>query len=354
MPRHNESKTLKTHKFKSLAIAFFTIFAISIPAFSQPLIGISFPPIKSLEQIAFTIEQLNALDVTYIRIAENWKNREPRQGEFNWPPLEKRINTLSAAGIKILLTVQSDGPGWACAIRNAKSCEFKDWQDFEPYMKGVLERVGAKLDAIQFGNEWDNQFVGSAAQFLEFQNSFYDLVKQYRPRLKVVLGGITSRTLIYDAMCIGNIRLDQSDYQTRRKVDLNQFIQSDICTRQRASYASDLQDVRNVLTRARYDIADIHLYDTPDLWAQFTDRFSTMTTKPIYVTEFGGPNPELELSNPEYQASRLKTYLQTVSQLPIERAYYFKLTDGDAYHGLSGLFDEQGNRKPAYDVFLNR
>ncbi len=337
---------------------FFTIalyFSFSLSAISQPLIGMSFPPVKNQTEINFTLKQLNMLNISDIRIAENWKNREPAQGNFNWQPLENRIRILSEGGMDILLTIQSDGPDWACGISNSKSCMFNDWNEFEPYMKELLERIGPMLNAIQFGNEWDNQFVGSAEQFLSFQNLFYDLVKKYRPDLNVVLGGITTRPLIYEAMCLDNVRINQAEYRLQNQIDLNQFIQTDVCTRQRLSYAADLADVKNLLSNARYDIADIHLYDTPDLWPRFISSFKAMTNKPVYVTEFGGPNPDFELRDPIYQASRLATYLRTISQLPVERAYYFKLTDGgDAYHDLSGLFDDRGNAKPALAVFKNR
>jgi len=342
-----------TLKFLIFTIALY--FGFSLSAISQPTIGMSFPPVKNQAEIDFTLQNLDLLNVSNIRIAENWKNREPTQGNFNWQPLESRITALNEGGMNILLTIQSDGPEWACGISNSKSCLFNDWNEFEPYVKELLERIGPMLNAIQFGNEWDNQFAGTAEQFLSFQNLFYDLVKKYRPDLNVVLGGITTRPLIYEAMCLDNVRINQDEYRLQRQIDLNQFIQDDVCTRQRQSYASDLMDVKYLLSNARYDIADIHLYDTSDLWPQFVTRFKTMTDKPVYVTEFGGPNPDFELRDDAYQASRLATYLQTISQLPVERAYYFKLTDGgDAYHDLSGLFDERGNPKPAFDVFLNR
>ena len=315
--------------------------------------GMSFPPVRNMAEISFTLNQLKRLGIRDIRIAENWKNREPERGDFNWAPLENRIRALGNDGLRILLTIQSDGPDWACGARNSKSCIFTDWSDFENYMEELLARVGSELDAIQFGNEWDNQFVGTARQFLILQNRFYDLVKKYRPGLDVVLGGITTRSLLYEAICLNGTRINQNEYGLQRPIDLNRLITEDVCTRQRQSYANDLTDVRNMLSQARYDIADIHLYDTPDLWDEFMESLGKMTQRPLYATEFGGPNPDLELRDPAYQALRLSGYLKTISQLPLKRAYYFKLTDGgDAYHDLSGLFDEKGNPKPALDVFL--
>ncbi len=337
------------------AATMFLSLLAAIPGSAQPLMGISFPPVETREKMAFTLRQLPAIDVTHIRVAENWKNREPQRGAFNWAPLESRIGTLADAGIKVLLTVQSDGPDWACAVRNTKSCVFRNWDDFEPYLRELVERVGSRLDAIQFGNEWDHQFVGTAREYLSYQNRFYRLVKQINPDLDVVLGGVTSRAMLFQSICLEDTRLDTDQIRLVRDMDLNAFVQNEVCMRQRATYEADLRDVRMVLGSASYDIADLHLYDTPQLWPGFVRMLHQMTDRPVYITEFGGPNPELEPSDPQYQARRLEQYLQTISRLPVARAYFFKLTDGGgAYHDRSGLFDERGNPKPALEVFLNR
>ena len=76
------------------------------------------------------------------------------------------------------------------------------------------------------------------------------------------------------------------------------------------------------------------------------------TARPIWVTEFGGPWPWNEPSDPEYQAERLAVYLDTIGALPIDRAYYFKLTDDPGtFHAASGLYDVEGQEKPALSVF---
>ncbi|HHB83735.1 MAG TPA: hypothetical protein ENK61_09750 [Devosia sp.] len=334
------------------AIAFFL--GLQNPGFSQPTIGMSFPPVETPPKIAFTLKQLDLLQIQHIRFAENWKNREPRRGQFNWRPLESRIAALAERGIKILLTIQADGPDWACASRTSKLCTFRDWADMEPYLNQLLARVGDKLDAIQFGNEWDHQFMGNAALYLDYQNRFYRLVKQARPDLNVVLGGITSRALLYETMCLDEKPLDTSAMQLTVDNDLGTFLQQQICVRNAAGYRADRADVKMVLANANYDIADLHLYDTPKLWADFVQIFRRLTPKPVYITEFGGPSPEFERADPQYQATRLATYLNAIKSLPVIRAYYFKLTDGgSAYHARSGLFDANGNPKPALQVFLN-
>ncbi len=327
----------------------------ALPTMAQPRLGMSFPPVKTAAEIAFTVEKLQALGVRDIRIAEAWAMREPNRGNYNWQAVEARIGALSAAGLRIMLTIQSDGPDWACGARNNYTCEITDWPAFEAYVTALLGRVGGQLASIQFGNEWDNLYVGNVAQYIAQQNAFYDLVKRVQPGLTVVLGGITTRAQLYEAVCLNGMQLDQSAYGLRRELDLNAYVQNAVCGRARAGYAADLAEVEMVLKAARYDLADIHLYDTPDLWPEFIRSFTRLSRAPVIVSEFGGPNPELERDDPLYQAGRLVDYLMVMQGLPVDLAYYFKLTDDDSsYHNRSGLFDRQGREKPALDVFENR
>ena len=72
------------------------------------------------------------------------------------------------------------------------------------------------------------------------------------------------------------------------------------------------------------------------------------------MTEFGGPNPDVEPDNPAYQAQRLALYLETLRSLPVARAYYFKLMDDpSSYHDKSGLYSIIRRPKPALEVFRN-
>jgi hypothetical protein len=113
--------------------------------------------------------------------------------------------------------------------------------------------------------------------------------------------------------------------------------------------------VRLVLGQADYDIVDIHLYGVNDLWLPATRWIASVADgRPVWVTEFGGPAPELEPQDPAYQAQRLAQYLTAITSLPIERAYYFKLTDDDtSVHDRSGLYDRHGQPKPALGVFTD-
>ncbi len=329
--------------FVNLFLAGVVIWAIAGPATAEPIIGMGFPPVADTAQRNFTKKALANLNVRDIRIAENWRRRgmDPTFG-----PLEQRISDLHSAGLRILLTVQSNGPDAACAKRNAHSCLIKPDAPFEEYLVKLLAAVGDNIDAIQFGNEWDNQFVGTPAEFLELHTRFARVVRRERPDLTIVLGGITGRAAYAQALCV-----DQTPVAIPG-IDLEAEVQR-FCRKQAAQNARATTAVKQVLGGADFDVADIHLYDTEDLWPAAVSWFASQARgRPIWVTEFGGPEPNLEPSNPGYHAKRLREYLRVIKTLPVARAYYFKLTDDDgSIHKRSGLFDRRGNPKPALAVF---
>jgi hypothetical protein len=60
------------------------------------------------------------------------------QGQFNWAPLDDRINWAYNNGYDILLTIQSNGPDWACSgVQNDRSCVF-DNNYFKIYIDALL------------------------------------------------------------------------------------------------------------------------------------------------------------------------------------------------------------------------
>ncbi|MCG3266843.1 hypothetical protein [Yoonia sp. I 8.24] len=314
-------------------------------SYAGPEIGISFPPVSAAEHRAFTTNALRPIGVTHIRFADNWRRRG-LQPDF--APLQRRMTALRQAGFTILLTVQSDGPDAACAARNTHSCLITEDAPLEVYLEGLLTAVGDDLDAIQFGNEWDNQFVGTAEEFLALHQRFASVVRRNRPDLPIVLGGVTGRAAYAQVHCV-----DQAPVSIPG-IDL-EGLSTDFCIGDADRNRRTISDVRYVLGHADYDIADIHLDDVNDLWLPATRWISSVAGgRPIWVTEFGGPAPDLEPQDPAYQAQRLARYLTAIANLPIARAYYFKLTDDDtSVHDRSGLYDRRGQPKLALDVFTD-
>jgi hypothetical protein len=318
---------------------------LTTPLRADPTIGIAFPPVSTPDHRAFTIAALDPLGVQHIRIAEAWSRRPLHPAPDDFAPLVRRITQLRAAGLHILLTVELRAPDAACGARNEHACVIRDDAPFEAYLSNLLQAVGDDLDAIQIGNEWDNRFPGSTSEFLAIHARAAAVIRAERPDLTLVLGGVTGRAGLSHALCFEG---DDHGVPGLRDEEARQWL----CNRGMAFNEAAQAAVSAALAIADYDVADIHLYDAPGLWPGAVAWMQAHTDRPVWVTEFGGPWPWNEPSDPDYQATRLATYLDTIGALPIGRAYYFKLTDDPTtYHSLSGLYDGQGAAKPALSVF---
>ncbi|MEM7075001.1 MAG: glycosyl hydrolase [Pseudomonadota bacterium] len=310
-----------------------------------PRIGIAFPPVSRRDHVAFTVSALRDLAIRDIRIAENWKRRGITPTAEDFEPLRRKIGTLRRAGLRIMLTVQTDGPPEVCGPSNKFGCAFRPDAPFEAYLTQLLAAVGDRIDAIQFGNEWDHQFAGSIAEYVALHDRFARTVRAHRPDLTLVLGGITNRAPYAHAVCS---RAQSFDLPGSHDTSAEQ---SFCAQSEKNDFAR--QAVRTVAAQADYDVFDVHLYDAPGLWETAVGWVARLAQgKPIWITEFGGPHPALEPRDPAYHARQLARYMATVERLPVDRAYYFKLTDDDtSYHSRSGLYDQQGRAKPALGVF---
>lgn len=314
-------------------------------------LGISFPPVADNTQRTFAKTHLDVLEVTKIRFAENWVLREPTQGNFNWQPLDDRIDWAYNNGYEILLTIQSNAPGWACsAVQNGQSCVFSDNNDFKIYIDSLLQRHPNKISKIQFGNEWqsDYWYIGNANDFIQANNVLYTSVQTYSPITQVVLGGFTTISLRFMAGCNGYVN---SFYDDDGIFYDSAYLATNCST-------SAIQDVINridsVLQYAQYDIIDLHFYDDVEQWDEYYLNFSETITKPIIVSEFGGPNMNYEPYSEAFQTDRLYQYIKKLDSLEISEAYFFKLVEGTANpaHSASGLIDDTTLlEKPAYYLF---
>ncbi|MCT4580609.1 MAG: T9SS type A sorting domain-containing protein [Flavobacteriales bacterium] len=314
-------------------------------------LGISFPPVAQASYRTFAKTYLDDLGVQKIRIGEDWSNREPVQGSFNWGPLEERLLWADSNNYEVLLTIQSNGPNWACSgVSNDRSCVFNDNNDFKNYIDSVLVRYGDKIAKIQFGNEWqsDYWYAGNANAFIQAHNVLYNSVQTNAPNVKVVLGGFTTISLRFLAGCNGWVtHFDDDDGVVYDSV----FLANNCST-------PAIQEVKaridSVLKYANYDFIDLHLYDDVEQWDEYYYNFIDTITTPIIVSEFGGPNLNTEPYSDSYQADRLYDYIKKLDSLEIAEAYYFKLVEGtnNQAHLASGLIDDSTLAiKPAYYIF---
>ncbi|MEO0470868.1 MAG: glycosyl hydrolase [Bacteroidota bacterium] len=301
-------------------------------------LGISFPPVADAEQRNFTAPLLQELGVEIIRIGEDWRLREPESGQFNWGPLDARIDWAKSNNLRILLTIQSNGPAWACSsLQNDNSCVYQDNQDFRNYITTLLQRHPNRIDKIQFGNEWMSDFwyIGNGEAFTAAHNIVYDAIQAHSSDTRMVLGGFTTVSLRFLAGCNGFI---EAFYDEDGELIDQAFFDANCDS---PEFQVVLDKINYVLDQARYDEVDIHLYDDVENWAAYFAYIQSRVQKPIIITEFGGPNVKTEPTDEAYQSERLQAYIQTIDSMDVSEAYFFKLVEGtqNPYHTESGLIN---------------
>ena len=315
-------------------------------------IGISFPPVTQYPEMNFTLPHLQRLAVSKVKYSENWKFREPEKGTYNWAPLDERIAYISDNNLSLMLNILTDAPDWACSeVSNIKNCVFESEDDFRTYISTLLQRHPNKISQIQFGSEWDNIdiYPGTAEDYVRFFNIFHDEVKKHSPDTEVVLGGISK---LYPIGVLANLG-GQLTFDKLTLTDITAVHEYVYGLASRKDTV--IPRVEYVLKNATYDAVDLYLYDDYENWGKYTYVMQQKTTRPIIVSEFGGPHPEFEIDTDAYQAEKLFQYLETIKSLPIKDAYYFKLVDNySSFHQKSGLINIVLEEKLSYDIFMAR
>lgn len=322
--------------------------------------GISFPPFANEKQIDFTIEKMKAMAVDRIRIAIDWRNREPTKGSFYHDPMDKRMNLAKKNNISIFLTILSEGPHWATTKSVVDGANFFDEKAFTNFITTILSRYD-NIDKIQFGNEWEaGEFTGNAyidpesvKKFITYNNILYEKVKEISPHTQVVLGGITRLYPMNEVFLQKGKKPDFSALELKKGINEEYLFEK--LTKSSSNYEEKKikDNILYVLEHAHYDLIDIHLYDDAENWASYLSVLPKIV--PVVVTEFGGPSTEFENTHPSYHAKRMDSYIDAIESLPIIEAYYFKLVDSpSSYHQHTGLFYTSLKAKPARNVFVNR
>ncbi len=323
-------------------------------------VGMSFPPFANSYQIDFTVTELEQLAIDRIRIAIDWRNREPEQGEFCWDPMDIRMNAAAENNMSVFLTIASVCPDWAQLPSGSDGANMMDEDALETFIEEVLLRYD-NIDKIQFGNEWESGTEDGTAyiattsieKFVIYNNILYDAVQRLSPETEVVLGGLTRTYPMVEYFVKNGAYPDFSGITLANGATI-EYLEERI-DKLKTDYDNNgiQQNIEYVFENADYEILDIHLYDDPENWPEYLTVLPD--DKPILVSEFGGPNSEFEETSASYQAERMEYYIDAIEQLPVIEAYYFKLVESNAsYHQDSGLFYSSLRMKPARNVFAAR
>ncbi|MGH8245062.1 MAG: cellulase family glycosylhydrolase [Gammaproteobacteria bacterium] len=126
----------------------------------------------------------------WIRFQVRWSDIEPVNtipAYYNWAALDESIQTATAAGINLILTLESN-PAWAAANVNGPVTHAADLSEFV----GAIVARYPNVKYWEMYNEPDNifSFGNDGAAYAAMLNSVYPVIKSANPSAQLVMGGL--------------------------------------------------------------------------------------------------------------------------------------------------------------------
>ncbi len=302
---------------------------------------------------------LDDLGIRHIRIGENWIYREEERGIYTWDGLDMRLQWAEDNGYAALLLIESRGPSWACdpAQTNEASCVFAEDEPFRAYVEAIAERYSDRIPRVQFGNEWAGgyNYVGSVEDYAKFYTMVYDAFEQHSPDTSVSLGGLSAGMSMLLAVCDGLFDSYTTFDDDGNIYEYDADAMSEFCTAD-DGWPIYLERMQTVFSQVQTDAIDIHLYDDVERWEIYVDNIRAQSWTddvPVIASEFGGPNLALEDYSDDYHAQQVEKYIRALGRAGVEEAYHHSLDSSYTmwFHEESGLLDDDGEQKPAYEVY---
>lgn len=155
---------------------------------SSTTIGIADSSLYGLSStdLSTTLDYIQSLGVTSVRVAIPWASVENREGTYDWTQLDALVDAASARGISIVATV-SGTPAWAGNIINGHF-EASDYADF---VSAVATRYEDKITGYEIWNEPNGALFYNPidpAAYTEFLKAAYTAIKAVDPDAIVIAG----------------------------------------------------------------------------------------------------------------------------------------------------------------------
>ncbi|WP_162685503.1 hypothetical protein [Roseovarius amoyensis] len=237
-----------------------------------------------------------------VRIDAAWKHIEPAPGQFEFRALDRRIAGLQQLGLTPFVTFTSDAE-WAVmpATKHLNNATPRDPEAWSRLVARVVERYdGDGADdmpglrgAVRY---WQaaNEFMGvnntaggwggSSEELLAYVNLAHDAVKAANPDAIFVLGGLSVFTIDAAAIVLG---ADMGLQQEHEAGKIRHISRSDLMAGpMREMFENRL---KRVLSEARYDIADAHLYGPESRDPARIKALKQLSGHPVLSSECGGP-----------------------------------------------------------------
>jgi len=245
---------------------------------------VAFVPNANTEQ--FT-QQVQGLGMAWVRLNVNWRDVEVLQGQPDFAALDPVIEALSAAGLRVMLTV-STSPTWARADQTEDGPP-DDYAPFGMFVGQLAARYNGKVQAIQIWNEpnlrreWFNSNHRlSAEAYVNLLRVAHQAIKAANPSMLVIAAGLAP-TGFNDGVNAIDDRLYLEEMYRRGVITVTDAIaahpggwgnppNSTCCT-------------PSVGVESHYDNRTFFFKDTLDDYRIIMQAYGDV--RPLWVTEFG-------------------------------------------------------------------
>ncbi|WP_342609487.1 beta-galactosidase [Vibrio tritonius] len=178
----------------------FTVHAIEPSHVDTPYFGVAYyTEYMPYERLSKDIEMMKAAHINVVRIGEStWATMEPEEGQFNFSPLDKVLDAMNEAGIKVIIGTQTYAiPSWLAkkypdvlAVTASGQNKYGARQNMDitnPHYRYYAKRIINKMIAhvanhpAVIGYQIDNETKHYGTSGPEVQKAFVSYLQQTYP-----------------------------------------------------------------------------------------------------------------------------------------------------------------------------